>query len=126
MNFEYGIEDKDAQQAVNLDIRRDYTSNVNLRFGAEIVSDIFRFRGGIATIGLPSKSANTGYFENAAKMFSLGAGIRENRFFCDLAFQFIRTSDVFSPYQVSSDYPSTVVNRTRNNSLIAATLGFKF
>ena len=126
MNFEYGIEDKDAQQSLNADIRRDYRTAVNLRLGAEWVYDIFRFRTGIATLGLPSKSPNSGYFEEASKMYSFGAGIRENRFYFDLAYQFVRTSDVFSPYQVSSDYASTVVTRTRNNSLIAATMGFKF
>jgi long-subunit fatty acid transport protein len=126
MNFEYGIEDKDAQQSVNSDIRADYVSTANLRLGAELAVDIFRLRAGLATLGLPSKATNTGYFENAAKMLSLGAGIRENHFYFDLAYQFIRTSDVFSPYQVSTDYEQTVVNRTRNNSLIVATAGFKF
>ncbi len=126
MNFEYGIEDKDAQQSVNDDIRVDYASTANLRLGAEMAFDIFRFRAGLATLGLPSRASNTGYFENAAKMMSLGAGLRENHFYFDMAFQFIRTSDVFKPYQVSTDYEQTVVNRTRNSSLIVATAGIKF
>ena len=126
MNFEYGIEDKDAQQSVNADIRADYASTANLRLGAEMAFDIFRFRAGLATLGLPSRASNTGYFENAAKMMSLGAGLRENHFYFDMAFQFIRTSDVFKPYQVSTDYEQTVVNRTRNSSLIVATAGIKF
>jgi hypothetical protein len=126
MNFEYGIEDKETQFGVNSEISTEYASTANIKLGAELVLDIFRLRGGFATFGLPAKVQNVDYFSNAAKMLSLGAGLRENHFYFDLAYQFIRTSDVYKPYQVSTDYEQTTVDRTKNSSLIVATVGFKF
>jgi hypothetical protein len=126
MAFEYGVDYKGAEVDDNSEIKVNYTSTVNVRLGAEATMDIFRFRAGIATLGLPTRVENSQYLKNAAKTYTLGLGLRENRFYLDLAYQFIRTSDVYSPYRVSTDYEQPTIDRTKNSSQFIATMGFKF
>jgi hypothetical protein len=126
MAFEYGIEDKDAEIDVNAEIKDTYIPTFNFRLGTEVVIDIFRLRGGIATVGLPVGVDFPDYWRDATKTYSLGAGLREKKFYFDVAYQFSRNSDSYSPYKVSSDYVRPFAARTQNNSQFIATLGFKF
>ena len=126
MAFEYSIQDKDPERDINLNIKNNYVSTANVHVGAEAVLDIFRIRAGLATFGLPVKTTEKNYIKNASKMYTLGLGLRQNHFYLDIAYQFIRTSDEFQPYQVSSDYSSSVADRTQNKSQILVTLVFKF
>jgi hypothetical protein len=126
MAFEYDISDKKVEIESNSEIKSKYTATTNIRLGGEVTYDIFRFRAGLATTGLPVKIANPDYWKDATKTYSVGAGLREKNFYFDLAYQFSRSSDVYSPYRVSVDYTQPSVARTQNNSQFIATLGFKF
>ena len=126
MSFQFD-KDKSLQNNVNQNIVNDYKSAVNVRIGAEYVMDIFRFRAGVATLGLPTKGyEDRSYFYNASKLFSAGAGIRENRFYADLAYQIAHSNTTETPYLVSSDYSQPTVARSRTNSQLVLTVGFKF
>jgi hypothetical protein len=126
MAFEYNVADKKAEIEINDEIKTNYAATMNLRIGAEVTYDIFRFRAGLATTGLPVKVENPDYWKDASKTYSVGAGLRERKFYFDIAYQFSRSSDVYSPYRVSIDYTQPSVARTQNNSQFIATLGFKF
>ncbi len=126
MSFQFDS-DKATAIKVNQAIADNYKATVNLRVGAEYVKDIFRFRVGLSTLGLPSKGfENKNYFSNATKIYTLGAGIRENKFYADLAYQISQSNTTDKPYLVSEDYSQPLVNKSRNQGQLIATVGFKF
>jgi hypothetical protein len=89
--------------------------------------DIFRFRAGLSTLGLPVKDVeNKSYFSNATKIYTLGAGIRENKFYADLAYQISQSNTNDKPYLVADKYSQPLVNKSRNQGQLVATIGFKF
>jgi hypothetical protein len=126
MNFEFETE-KSYQNTINQDILNVYQKAYNVRLGAEAVFDIFRFRAGVSTLGLPIKGfENRGYFQNATKLYSAGLGIRENRFYADFAYQVSQSNTTEKPYLVSADFTQPTVARSRTNTQMVITLGFKF
>jgi hypothetical protein len=126
MNFEFDS-DKATAIKVNQSITDNYNATVNLRVGAEYVMDIFRFRAGLSTLGLPVKDVeNKSYFSNATKIYTLGAGIRENKFYADLAYQISQSNTNDKPYLVADKYSQPLVNKSRNQGQLVATIGFKF
>ncbi len=126
MNFQFET-DKAAENKINQSIANSFQPAINLRVGAEYAMDIFRFRAGIATLGLPQKGfEDRSYFANATKMYTFGAGIRENNFYADLGYQVAQSNYTDKPYLVSSDFAQPVVNKSRTNSQFVATFGFKF
>lgn len=126
MAFQYQLEDKDVEIDINDEIRATYIATSNFRLGGEFTKDIFRFRAGLGFVGLPVRVDNPNYFRDATKTYSLGVGLREKKFYFDVAYQFARSSDDYRPYRVSSDYDQQIVARTQNNSQFIGTLGFKF
>jgi hypothetical protein len=126
MAFQYQLEDKDAEIDINNEIKKTYIATTNFRLGGEFTKDIFRFRVGMGMVGLPVRVDSPDYFRDATKTYSLGVGLREKKFYFDVAYQFARSSDNYSPYRVSIDYEQPEVARTQNNSQFIATLGFKF
>jgi long-subunit fatty acid transport protein len=126
MAFQYQLEDKDIEIDINNEIKDTYIATTNFRFGAEFTKDIFRFRAGLGLVGLPVRVDNPDYFRDATKTYSLGLGLREKKFYFDVAYQFSRSSDDYRPYRVSSDYDQQIVARTQNNGQFIGTLGFKF
>jgi long-subunit fatty acid transport protein len=126
MNFQFDSE-KSLENATNQAILNTYQKAYNVRLGAEAALDIFRFRAGVSTLGLPIKGfENRGYFQNATKLYSAGLGIRENRFYADFAYQVSQSNTTEKPYLVSSDYTQPTVARSRTNTQMVITLGFKF
>lgn len=126
MGFEYALDYKEQESSVNAEIKNNYTNTWNLRLGGEAVLDIFRLRAGIATMGLPVKTENSDYFKDATKVYTFGAGLRQKRFYLDLAYQTSKSSNTLTPYYVSNDvYQPSVARTTRYNQMVA-TLGFKF
>ncbi len=126
MNFEFES-DKPLENATNRNISNTYKKAYNIRLGGEAVLDIFRFRAGVSTLGLPSKGfENRGYFNNATKLYSAGLGIREKRFYADFAYQVSQSNTTEKPYLVSADYTQPTVARSRTNTQMVVTIGFKF
>ncbi len=126
MNFVFDS-DKSLENATNQNISNTYQKAYNVRVGAEAVLDIFRFRAGVSTLGLPSKGfENRGYFNNATKLYSVGLGLREKRFYADFAYQVSQSNTTEKPYLVSADYTQPTVARSLTNTQMVITLGFKF
>lgn len=118
-NFTADVASQENQQyerAVNSDIQKSYQQALNMRFGAEVVLDKFRLRGGVNLLGKPEKGAtgfNTG--------FSAGAGVRGDSFFLDLGWRRGQGKGSVSPYEGA---PVASTNVVTNDFLL--TVGFKF
>ena len=126
MNFQFD-KDKSLQNQVNQGITNIYQQTFNVRLGAEYVMDIFRFRAGVSTLGLPTKGFdNRSYLNTASKLYSAGIGIRENRFYADLGYQVTQSNTIGQPYLVSNDYAQVKFDRRITNSQLVLTVGFKF
>jgi hypothetical protein len=127
MRLGFDVEDSKLENEKNQEIRNGNKSAVNLRVGGEFVADIFRFRAGFATLGFPSTAYNDrGYFDSATKLYTAGLGIRQNKFYADLAYQISQSNTEEKPYLVSQDFIQPIVNRSQNKSQIVMTIGFKF
>ena len=121
-NFDLEINDKNYERTVNNDILSNYKGAVNLKVGAEYAFDVFRIRAGYALFGNPyTNSSST--FGNA--QYSLGAGLRGNHVYLDLAYRFGTTNDSFLPYTTDNQIQQLVERRFSSGNLVA-TLGFKF
>ena len=126
MSFQFD-KDKSLQNQTNQNITNNYQQTFNVRLGAEYVMDIFRFRAGVSTLGLPTKGFdNRSYFATASKLYSAGVGIREKRFYADLGYQITQSNTTGKPYLVSDHYSQVIFDRSITNSQLVLTLGFKF
>ncbi len=108
------------ERNINQTITETYKPVLNIRLGAEYAYQILRLRAGYAL--LPSVFAGDDQTYNS---FSLGAGIRGDRFFLDLAARRTKTAENYLPYQtVAGPLQETNNNLTRNQFLL--TFGYKF
>jgi long-subunit fatty acid transport protein len=113
------LADKVYERELNQDIKQRLGGALNIRTGLEYAKDMWRLRGGIIMDGSPFRGDNQfnlGY--------SLGAGMRENNFFVDLAYVQRVRQDLYSPYQIDNS-PMTNVLQTVRTGIFVLTLGFK-
>ncbi|MDX5420070.1 MAG: hypothetical protein LPK09_12710, partial [Hymenobacteraceae bacterium] len=89
---------------VNDRIASTYQSALNFRIGAEARYEVFRFRAGYAITGDPYRNAD---FDGDVKTFTLGTGIRLNKYYADIAFASSKTNSLYAPY--TFDDPSVIV-----------------
>ncbi len=106
------------ERDLNNQIVRELQPALNYRIGAEVVLDIFRLRAGYNLIGKPRRDQDG--FDNA---ISLGAGIRQSRYYLDLAFRSRNASGSVSPY-AANDAPKGITDTRYNDVML--TVGFKF
>jgi hypothetical protein len=107
---------KEYERQVNNDITRSYRQAMNARFGAEVVLDEFRLRGGFNLLGKPEEGATD--FNTA---FTAGAGVRGKSFFLDFGYRRGKGVGSITPYTGAPVAETSVVT---NDFLL--TLGFKF
>jgi hypothetical protein len=106
------------ERDLNADIQRTLQPTLNYKLGAEIVLDVFRLRAGYNLLGKP-RVTDSGY--NSA--ISLGAGLRKEAFYMDLAVRRSNASGSISPY-AGSDTPKGLTDSKITDVLL--TVGFKF
>jgi hypothetical protein len=108
--------------AENGDVKASYQPVVNYRFGAEYRYKIFLIRDGYNYMADPYRQANN--VDRSIQSFTGGLGIRQKKFFVDLAGVFSSTNTRRSPYFVDGGGP--VALQKVSNSNFIATLGFTF
>jgi len=109
-----------GQSADNNDIRTLYQSAVNAHAGAEIrVTPNFFLRGGYGVQGNPM--VNNGSNINTT---SGGIGFRNSQFYLDITYSHIAGSQTVYAYELTSNSPSALLNKTNDN--VYATIGFRF
>lgn len=106
---------------VNRNIQSKLSSGVNLRLGTEMAYQSLRLRAGYSWEKSPFNADD--FLNNS---LSLGLGIREDKFFIDMAVRLTERSTGYNPYVVLDDMnnPLSVINTTRTRGVL--TLGFKF
>jgi hypothetical protein len=89
----------------NAAIKREYTSAVNYRVGAELRLGIFRVRGGYGLYGSPYADSKRG---GERTVISGGVGIRKERGYVDFGFSQTKyDADEYRPYTLSTANPDT-------------------
>ncbi|PJJ48470.1 OmpP1/FadL family transporter [Hymenobacter chitinivorans] len=101
----------------NDDVRQLYHSTVNLRVGGELRADIFRLRAGYARYGDPYKENS---FDRTQNYFTLGAGLRQNNFFIDVAGVYSTNKRFYSPYVLETDTPVVGIDGSRYTTTLTA------
>ncbi len=91
----------------NDDIRRNLTSTVNVRLGAEFRHKILRVRGGFASQGSGWSDESFGDRINSV---SGGLGLRFKRAYVDFALIHTKTNGQYLPYQLSPNGPLQGMN----------------
>ncbi len=113
----------DFELELNQQIDTELNSALNVRLGTELGYDIWRFRGGVALNGSPysidDQSSNN-------QVYSLGFGLRQDRFFLDVAYQLSKTEEGYIPFVVLEESAQQFANVEGTRSNIALTAGFKF
>ncbi|GAB3825904.1 OmpP1/FadL family transporter [Pontibacter rugosus] len=108
---------------VNNSISDTYQSAVNFKIGAEGRYEAFRFRAGYAHSGDPYKSND---LDGSIKAYTLGAGIRLQNYFVDLAYVNSNQATRYSPYTFSSGGGEPIVDMKNRQSTALLTVGFNF
>ncbi len=113
------------ENAVNGDIRTQFQSVTNFRFGGEFAYEVFRLRAGFNILPSPFEGDNT-----VNHGYSAGVGYRGNKFFFDLAYRRNNLTETYVPYQISQDQlnppPEQFVENEVVFNRILATFGFNF
>lgn len=106
--------------AVNNEIKNQYKSPVNVRFGTEWRIKRFRVRGGFGYYGSPYQTGN-----NISEMYvaSLGWGYRVRHFYVDMTYQLTQTKEDYYLYDPTTTNPS---RNTYNTGNMVTTVGFRF
>ncbi len=113
------FEDRAYQDEVNAQIDQLYRSAINVRLGAELAYEGLRVRGGLQLLGGPFQNENT-----TQSIISLGAGVRGNKAFLDLAYNYSTQKEVYLPYVVSGA-PNQLVDTNTKKGQVVLTIGFK-
>ncbi len=109
----------------NAKIKSNYQSVVNIRFGVELIQDIFRFRAGYARNPSPSKSrgAVSDLHIHANNTYTVGFGIKGESYSFDIAFITASYNNSYYPYSLQDNKQPLTSNKVNNSSLIL-TAGF--
>ena len=114
--------DLDFQNELNADIDDILTSALNLRFGVELGYSAFRLRGGYEKLSNPYNIGS----DDISPSISVGLGVRGNKNYVDIAYQFQDVENPYIPYFLSDlSREQSVTNKVSNSNLII-TAGFKF
>ncbi|MDA9774262.1 hypothetical protein N9B82_04830, partial [Saprospiraceae bacterium] len=114
--------DTQLQNDLNTQITEQLTSGINARLGAEIAMDIYRIRAGYSLRGAPYYG-DEGRFYNG---FSLGGGLRFDKFFFDVAYRTSSNQQGYLPYVTIDQENPQLVQFDTTTSYITTTFGFKF
>lgn len=119
--------DETLLNEVNVKVEEELESNINFRFGGEARVDMFRFRAGLNLSGTP-------YADDSGldSSLSLGAGVRWESIFLDVAYRRIMNNEVFIPYVIDDPVVGTTeiseqeVNINDNRNKFVVTMGVRF
>lgn len=111
--------------SVNDRIAESYQSALNFRIGAEGRYEVFRFRAGYAITGSPYSDVD---FDGSINTFTLGAGIRLNKFYADVAFASSTGNTLYRPYTFNDPAVTVppVVDIEDKLNTVMLTLGYNF
>ncbi|MBB6609425.1 hypothetical protein H7F15_00095 [Pontibacter sp. Tf4] len=108
---------------VNSRINDTYKSAMNYRFGAEGRYEVFRLRAGYAISESPYKNST---FDAKVNTFTLGAGVRLQNFYTDVAYVHSNGNSLYAPYTFDDSSLNPVVDLEHKQSNVMFTVGMNF
>lgn len=108
---------------VNSRINDTYKSAMNYKIGAEGRYEVFRVRAGYAISGNPYKNSA---FDAKVNTFTLGAGVRLQNYYADVAFARTTGKSLYSPYTFENPASNPVVDLENKQSNVMFTVGYNF
>jgi hypothetical protein len=124
MNLKDKSNDQWSSSQKNL-IQQNFRNVVNLKAGTEIRSGIARFRAGLNLINDPLKEAQDFNIKKNRVVGSLGAGIRNAKFFADLSISMSKTTEAYNPYALNTNEHYSV-GVSQNRTFVGLTIGSFF
>ncbi len=106
-----------------------YQNTVNFRVGGEFRSGIFRARVGGAYLPSSYKSTFDALARNGDRntlLYSAGLGVRNDRFFADIAGVFYSTKTSYTPYYLNSPTDYASAQLTNKNTNLTLSVGAFF
>ncbi len=118
--------DEDNFSDANRTISNLYTYGQNIRVGAEIKYKVFSFRGGVALGSNPFNGKFDFADGNLSSIsYTGGVGLRDKKFFFDLAYAYKKYNSVYTPYTLNEqETESATIKNVANRVML--TFGIKF
>ncbi len=110
-----------AQENANEDISLSFQNALNAKIGVEYLIKKFRLRAGYGLYGNPFAESE----DSGRSALSLGAGVKGERVYLDLAFSTNSSEEAYTPYATFVDEQQLVISDIRANSFIL-TFGYRF
>ncbi|MBO0935674.1 hypothetical protein J2I47_03850 [Fibrella sp. HMF5335] len=128
-NYQSAADNQAFREDNKKNVQAAYQNVVNFRVGAEVRASMFRFRAGAAY--LPSAYKDT--FDQLARngdrnslLLSGGVGVRNERFFADVAYSAYAFKTAYAPYTLnnSQNYAAAVLNNKVGSALLSVGVFF--
>ncbi len=119
--LDYRGNDTELENEVNNDIALQLTNGANIRLGGELAYKKVRVRAGTA-FNASAYDLDEGF----SSAYSLGGGLRGDKFFLDVAYRIRNTEAGYLPYRVLDIERNQVVTTEQRISNLIFTAGFKF
>ena len=108
----------------NADIKKRYNNVLNLRMGAELIKDNYRFRAGYARYPSAHNSAFVTDIKSLVNnIYTIGFGIKTESYSFDIAYVNSGFTTNYSPYELTNKQQPIASNIVRTSNLIL-TVGF--
>ncbi|MDW8394274.1 MAG: hypothetical protein RMK52_08540 [Chitinophagales bacterium] len=118
-------EERHTEQQLNQLMASKYTAASTVRVGAEAVLNEFRLRAGFSYSSSPFSKEYRPADDLSRWSWSVGGGVRLNRFFADGALVWQRQNEFFQPYTLAgADVPGVSLRKYTTD--IVATVGYRF
>ncbi|NDK56437.1 OmpP1/FadL family transporter [Pontibacter fetidus] len=108
---------------VNSRINETYKSAMNYRIGAEGRYEVFRLRGGYAISESPYKNSA---FDAKTNTLTLGAGVRLQKYYADVAYARTTGNSLYSPYTFANGEGNPIVDLDNKQTNVMFTVGMNF
>lgn len=108
---------------VNSRIDEIYKSAMNYRIGAEGRYEVFRLRAGYAISESPYKNSA---FDAKINTLTLGAGVRLQKYYADVAYARTTGDSLYSPYTFANGEGNPVVELDNKQTNVMFTVGMNF
>ncbi len=110
-------------------VQAAYQNVVNFRVGAEVRANMFRFRAGAAYLPTAYKDTYDQLAKNGDRnslLLSGGVGVRNERFFLDVAYSAYAFKTAYAPYTLnnSQNYAAAVLNNKVGSALLSVGVFF--
>lgn len=107
------------------EIQNEFKDVVNLKAGTEIRVGIGRLRAGLNYLADPNR-VNKNYNSKSSLVGSFGAGLRNNKYYVDVAYSRTMFDSAFTPYTLSAKEDYSSIANSGSKGILAFSIGTFF